>query len=106
MLGINGFGRIGRLVLRASIENKTGVKVTAINDPFMDIKYMRYQLLHDSAHLKAPFTVETYDQGLIVDGQKIRVYTAKQPVLISLFRVKFHGENLNQASLSIRLESF
>lgn len=83
MIGINGFGRIGRLVLRASIENKTGVKISSINDPFMDIKYMKYQLLHDSAHLKAKFHVETYDQGLIVDGQKIRVFSAKSPVIFS-----------------------
>jgi len=40
MLGINGFGRIGRLVLRAAFEGKTGVKVTAINDPNMDLKYL------------------------------------------------------------------
>ena len=95
MIGINGFGRIGRLVLRASIENKTGVQISSINDPFMDVKYMRYQLLHDSAHLKAKFHVETYDKGLIVDGQKIRVFTAKQPVNIRLFRMKFHGEMQN-----------
>lgn len=91
MLGINGFGRIGRLVLRASIENPSGVKISAINDPFMDINYMKYQLQYDSAHLKAPFKVETYDQGLLINGQKIRVYTAKAPVNPLLYRMKFLG---------------
>lgn len=51
-LGINGFGRIGRLVLRASVENNPNVQVVAINDPFMNIDYMIYQLKYDSAHLK------------------------------------------------------
>jgi len=41
-VGINGFGRIGRLVLRASIENNHAAKVLAINDPFMDVSYLMY----------------------------------------------------------------
>jgi len=41
-IGINGFGRIGRLTLRAAIENNKSAKIVAINDPFMDIDYMVY----------------------------------------------------------------
>lgn len=57
-LGINGFGRIGRLVLRAAFENKTNVSVKAINDPFLPIEYLIYQLRYDSAHLKFQVPVE------------------------------------------------
>lgn len=57
MIGINGFGRIGRLVLRASIENNKGLTVTAINDPMMDVRTLRYLLQYDSAHLKFQHTV-------------------------------------------------
>lgn len=57
MLGINGFGRIGRLTLRASIENNRGLHVTAINDPMMDVNTLRYLLTYDSAHLKFPHNV-------------------------------------------------
>eukprot|EP00418_Pyrodinium_bahamense_P023876 CAMPEP_0179133466 /NCGR_PEP_ID=MMETSP0796-20121207/63469_1 /TAXON_ID=73915 /ORGANISM="Pyrodinium bahamense, Strain pbaha01" /LENGTH=46 /DNA_ID= /DNA_START= /DNA_END= /DNA_ORIENTATION= len=46
-MGINGFGRIGRLVCRAALANPD-VAVKAINDPFMDLKYMVYQLKYDS----------------------------------------------------------
>jgi glyceraldehyde 3-phosphate dehydrogenase len=52
MIGINGFGRIGRLILRASIENNKGLNVTAINDPMMDLNTIKYLLTYDSAHLK------------------------------------------------------
>ena len=48
-LGINGFGRIGRLVFRAAVARKDA-SVVAVNDPFMDIEYMVYLLTHDSVH--------------------------------------------------------
>ncbi|KAJ2328578.1 hypothetical protein GGH92_009841, partial [Coemansia sp. RSA 2673] len=48
-IGINGFGRIGRLVLRASLLN-ANVRVVAINDPFMEVDYMSYLLRYDSTH--------------------------------------------------------
>jgi glyceraldehyde 3-phosphate dehydrogenase len=60
-LGINGFGRIGRLVLRAAIENNKPVTIKAINDPFMTLDYLIYNLKYDSAHLRAPFTIEKYE---------------------------------------------
>ena len=48
-VGINGFGRIGRLVFRAAIE-RGDVEVVAVNDPFIDLDYMMYMLKYDSAH--------------------------------------------------------
>ena len=50
-IGINGFGRIGRLTLRATLGNSKG-RVTAINDPFMDKDYLMYLLKYDSVHGK------------------------------------------------------
>jgi len=55
-LGINGFGRIGRLVFRAASAN-ADVTIKAINDPFMDLKYMVYQLKYDSVHKQFPGTI-------------------------------------------------
>ena len=49
-LGINGFGRIGRLVMRATIEGDQDVAVVAVNDPFLSIEYAAYQFKHDSVH--------------------------------------------------------
>jgi|UniRef100_K3WLI8 glyceraldehyde 3-phosphate dehydrogenase len=77
-IGINGFGRIGRLVARAAIENPK-TKVVAINDPFMDLDYMVYLFKYDSTHGKYPGTVEHKDGNLVVDGQEIRVFSARNP---------------------------
>ena len=49
-LGINGFGRIGRLVLRAAFESDLDITVVAVNDPFLTIDYAAYQFKHDSVH--------------------------------------------------------
>ncbi len=57
MIGINGLGRIGRLVLRASIENPRGLDVVAVNDPMMKPEELRYFLTYDSAHLRFPHKV-------------------------------------------------
>ena len=52
-LGINGFGRIGRLTMRAALSSNAGkAQVTAINDPFMDLDYLEYLLKYDSVHGK------------------------------------------------------
>ena len=73
-IGINGFGRIGRLTFRAALTHDD-VEVVALNDPFMNPEYMAYMLKYDSVHGKFPGTVEAYDGGLIVNGKKIRVYS-------------------------------
>lgn len=79
-LGINGFGRIGRLVLRASFENKTNFDVKAINDPFLPVDYMIYQLRYDSAHLKFNVPIEKINENTIsINGKHIRVFNEKNP---------------------------
>lgn len=76
-IGINGFGRIGRLVLRACIEKK--LPVAAINDPFIDVNYMIYMFKHDSTH--GQFKGEIKEEGgmMVVSGQRIRVFGEKNP---------------------------
>ena len=55
-MGINGFGRIGRLVMRSAFTQNAGkAKVMAINDPFMDIDYLIYLMTYDSVHVKPEF---------------------------------------------------
>ncbi len=74
-IGINGFGRIGRLATRAAFTNKTAdCQVVAINDPFIDLEYMVYMFKYDSTHGLWKGTVETKDGNLIIDGHKIRVF--------------------------------
>jgi len=79
-IGINGFGRIGRLVLRAALDK--GVAVTAVNDPFLDVQYMVYLFRYDSTHGRFKGTVSADAENLIVNGQKIRVFTARDPAEI------------------------
>ncbi|KAG0267389.1 Glyceraldehyde-3-phosphate dehydrogenase [Actinomortierella ambigua] len=77
-VGINGFGRIGRLVLRAALKNKN-VEVVAINDPFIDLQYMVYMFKYDSTHGRYTGHVEAKDGKLIVDGHAITVYNSMKP---------------------------
>jgi len=81
-VGINGFGRIGRLVYRASME-KGGVKVVAINDPFISLEYMVYMLKYDSTHGRFKPKVTVSGQFLFVNGQKIRVFNERDPSAIA-----------------------
>ncbi|KAK9505282.1 hypothetical protein O3M35_009372 [Rhynocoris fuscipes] len=76
-IGINGFGRIGRLVLRASIEK--GVQVVGINDPFLGPDYMAYLLQYDSTHGRFKGTVKVDGNTLIVNGKKIAVHQERDP---------------------------
>jgi len=80
-IGVNGFGRIGRLVFRASYEQE-GVEVVAINDPFMDLSYMRYLLKYDSVHGQFKPSVEVTEGGLLIDGKKVSVYSETDPTKI------------------------
>ncbi|KAJ3292001.1 hypothetical protein HK104_005629 [Borealophlyctis nickersoniae] len=77
-VGINGFGRIGRLVFRASLE-KPEVQVVAINDPFIDLDYMVYMFKYDSTHGRFKGTVEAKNGKLVVNGKEIQVSAAKNP---------------------------
>jgi glyceraldehyde 3-phosphate dehydrogenase len=76
--GINGFGRIGRLVFRAAIER--GMTVTSINDPFMNMDYLLYQLKYDSVHGRTDFAVEKISETRFkVNGQEIALWAEKAP---------------------------
>lgn len=76
-VGINGFGRIGRLVLRAAA-TREDINVVAIND-LLDIDYIAYLFKYDSTHGRFNGTVEVKDGHLIVNGKKIRVTAEKTP---------------------------
>jgi glyceraldehyde 3-phosphate dehydrogenase len=81
-IGINGFGRIGRLAFRAALEHKD-VEVVAINDPFMTVDYMAYQLRYDSVHGRFPGEISEKDKDtLVVNGRAIRVFVEKDPAKI------------------------
>ena len=77
-IGINGFGRIGRLVFRAAIKNPN-VEVKGINDPFIDLEYMKYMLTYDTVHGKFDGTVEVKGDKLVVNGKEISVFAAMNP---------------------------
>ena len=80
-IGINGFGRIGRLVLRASV-GMPGVQVTAINDPFLDLDYAAYMFKYDSIHGIFDGTVEVKDGKLVINGKPVAFYAQKDPAQI------------------------
>ena len=80
-IGINGFGRIGRLVLRASLDHPD-VEIVGINDPFIDLEYMTYMLKYDSIHGQFKGEVSVVDGKLVVNGKKIAVYAQKDPAQI------------------------
>ena len=75
--GINGFGRIGRLVLRAAVEKN--VPVVAINDPSMDLDYLVYLLKYDSVHGRFAYDVQKGDKCITINGQKVEVFAEKDP---------------------------
>ncbi len=82
-VGVNGFGRIGRLVFRAAMENPN-VDVVAINDPFIDLDYMVYMLRYDTVHgqFKGDISVDHSANTLIVNGEKVKVFAEKDPAAI------------------------
>lgn len=80
-IGINGFGRIGRLVLRACAM-RNDVEVVAVNDPFIDLEYSRYMFTHDTIHGKFNGECEIEDGKLVVNKNHIAFYAEKEPDLI------------------------
>ena len=80
-IGINGFGRIGRLVLRV-IASRDDVECVAINDPFLDINYAKYLFEYDSIHGKFLGDVKVDGNYLIVGKNKIRFFAEKDPANI------------------------
>jgi len=80
-VGINGFGRIGRLVMRAA-RNNPKIKIVAINDPFIPVDYMKYMFYYDTVHGKYPGSVTVENGKLVIDGNAIAVSNEKEPAKI------------------------
>jgi glyceraldehyde 3-phosphate dehydrogenase len=80
-VGINGFGRIGRLVMKA-LASRPEVSVVAINDPFIDLEYMVYLFKYDSTHGRFKGQCFAKDGKLHIENHVISVYTEKEPTKI------------------------
>lgn len=80
-IGINGFGRIGRLVFRAAL-TRDDIEVVALNDPFMTPDYMAYMLRYDTMHGQFQGDIAYEEGSLIVNGRKIAVFAEKEPANI------------------------
>ncbi|HAJ71725.1 MAG TPA: type I glyceraldehyde-3-phosphate dehydrogenase, partial [Methylophilaceae bacterium] len=82
-VGVNGFGRIGRMVLRAVLQEAefSGIEVVAINSSY-DIDYMMYMLKYDSVHGRFNAQLEKLDGHLLVNGKKIHLTAERDPVNI------------------------
>ena len=82
-LGINGFGRIGRMVFRAAVENfANDIQVVGIND-LLDADYLAYMLKYDSVHGQFNHDIKVEGNFLIVDGNKIQIFAEKDPTNIT-----------------------
>ncbi|MDD2403896.1 MAG: type I glyceraldehyde-3-phosphate dehydrogenase [Victivallaceae bacterium] len=77
-IGINGFGRIGRMVFRAAVKNFSDIEVVGIND-LLDPDYLAYMLKYDSVHGRFEGDVQVEGNNLIVNGKKIRLTQEKDP---------------------------
>ena len=80
-IGINGFGRIGRLVMRAALDNPEAT-VVGVNDPFLTLEYAAYQFKHDSVHGIYPDEVKVGDGCLIIGMTKVHFYSERDPTAI------------------------
>ena len=81
-LGINGFGRIGSLILRASLAENKNIQVVAINDPFLTADYAAYMLKYDTVHGTLKAKIEVVDGDLVVNGNRIKFFMEKEPANI------------------------
>lgn len=77
-VGINGFGRIGRLVMRVSLE-RDNVDVVAVNDPFIDVEYMKYMLTYDTIHGKYNADIKVEGNDLVINGKIVKVFNCTEP---------------------------
>jgi len=80
-IGINGFGRIGRNVLRSALQNFADIEVVAIND-LLEPDYLAYMLQYDSVHGRFKGTVSVEGNTLIINGKKIRLTQEKDPTAL------------------------
>ena len=77
-VGINGFGRIGRLAFRAGI-SRSDIEFVGINDPFMTPDYMAYMLRYDTMHGQFDGTIEYTDDAIIVNGKTVKFFACMDP---------------------------
>ena len=77
-VGINGFGRIGRMVLRAAVQDFPDIEIVGIND-LLEPEYLAYMLRHDSVHGKFKGDISVSGNTLVVNGKKIRLTAVKDP---------------------------
>ena len=108
-IGINGFGRIGRLVFRAGLKNPN-LEFVAINDPFMSPDYMAYMLKYDTIHGRYQGEISFDENSITVDGKKILFYAEKDPANIPWRTVGaeyvvdatgiFHSKDKSQAHIN------
>ena len=80
-VGINGFGRIGRLVFRAGLHNPN-IEFTGINDPFMSPDYCAYMLRYDTIHGQFKGDITYTDNSIVVDGHEVRFFAEREPASI------------------------
>ena len=80
-IGINGFGRIGRMVFRAALQNFNDIEVVGIND-LLEPDYLAYMLKFDSVHGRFHGEVSVQDNHLIVNGKKIRLTQERDPAAL------------------------
>ena len=107
-IGINGFGRIGRLAFRTIIERKN-VEIVGIND-LLEVEHLAYLLKYDSVHGKFNGTIEVKENNLIVNGKSIRISSEKRPENIQWDKINVDYviestgffTNKNQAALHIK----
>ncbi len=81
-IGINGFGRIGRLVFRAAVAQPETFEIVGINDPFIDVDYMVYMVKYDTMHGHFDGCIKAEDGKLFVNGKAINVFAEKDPTQI------------------------
>ncbi|MGX8700226.1 type I glyceraldehyde-3-phosphate dehydrogenase [Caproiciproducens sp.] len=87
-IGINGFGRIGRLVFRAAVAQPETFEIVGINDPFIDVDYMVYMVKYDTMHGHFKGDISAEDGKLVVNGKKINVFSEKDPTQIPWGKVE------------------
>ncbi|OHW99852.1 glyceraldehyde-3-phosphate dehydrogenase [Colletotrichum incanum] len=80
-VGINGFGRIGRIVFRNAVEHPE-VEIVAVNDPFIETKYAAYMLKYDSTHGIFNGDIQQDGNDLVINGKKVKFYTERDPAAI------------------------
>jgi glyceraldehyde 3-phosphate dehydrogenase len=80
-VGINGFGRIGRIVFRNAVEHPD-IEIVAVNDPFIEPKYAEYMLKYDSTHGQFKGDIKVEGSDLVVNGKTVKFYTERDPAAI------------------------